>query len=675
MRLKSQQSQRRVLRALALLVLAVGGARAEMQHVSDGEDSLPSLTFPQMRYLRTDFEFEQIDSQPSSGSGTRTQRMYVSPTAGIAWSYYLYHPNLLTYQLLAEPGYVWQEYATSSGTTSQNIWMVNGSFTAALLPTKPYSWNFNYSRSHGEYHYDFFNSATVDTESFGVATGYRQGPVPFTVSLQHTSTDNSGLLYDSSNKQMNINFHAENQRSRGNSDLLYQYSDYSGVYGGTSSFNSEESTHSLTLADIEHLSPKVSLDTTIYYTRYDSQGQVSDNPSAALDLNWEMSPYLRSFYDASVSDYLTVGSSSLNTSLRAGLQHQLFESLSSTLEVHGGDSRTDAGDSRLAADTVGVSLAEGYNKRLGEWGNLSINNTVGYDYTMQTSSGGVLPVFDESHAVGVGGLLLTPLNLPRVVSITAVIYQDGINQLPLVSGDYDILTAGELTRLQLTPSGLAKLAAASPPATSVKVSYTVQPNPSGNYSTFNNQTEIRLGFWKQRASIFVRYTFNDNQADTAGFVLDNYNELQAGGDLSWNRLRLNATYTDRHSSLYGYQSLTTTENWTVFSSFKDTFALDFNQQWNRFDNGGGSSASDLAYYAFTAHYGWHPLDWLNWQNEIGYELQRGSGSERDDIVARSHLTATLGKLEMNLGYEYENQKYTGETRGRNFAYIRLKRNF
>jgi len=66
---------------------------------------------------------------------------------------------------------------------------------------------------------------------------------------------------------------------------------------------------------------------------------------------------------------------------------------------------------------------------------------------------------------------------------------------------------------------------------------------------------------------------------------------------------------------------------------------------------------------------------LSWNTELGYELQRGAGQDQNLIVARSYLNWFVGKLDFRLGYEFQNQEYTTETRERNYVFLRMRRNF
>src|SRR5205823_4615972 len=133
---------------------------------------------------------EQTGYRSKTGGGSSdSQRLYIAPSVGIGWNYFLYHPDLLTYSFLLEPGYNWQQYGGSGGSRRSDALLLNGSAVATLLKLKPYATTFNYDRSREEFHYDFFNSATVDTERWGANGGYREGPVPIVLTFSHMLTD------------------------------------------------------------------------------------------------------------------------------------------------------------------------------------------------------------------------------------------------------------------------------------------------------------------------------------------------------------------------------------------------------------------------------------------------------------------------------------------------------
>jgi hypothetical protein len=666
---------RRDLRALTALVLAAGASRAAAQSEYFAPPE-PQRTAPRLEYISVDAEAEQVSSK-SNGGTTDTRNIYLAPTVGIGWDSYLYHPDLLTFSLLAEPGYTWQQYVLNGATSAQTSLLLNGNFTGTVLQAKPYATILSYSRSHEDYHYDFFNSATVDAQNWGVTSGYREGPVPVDFSFQHSTRDSSGISLNGQTDQTTFNFHAQNSRHNENlTDLTYQFSQYgSSTSYASQNFTDSSTTHYATLTDAEHFG-KNSLNTSLNYSRQDEQGVSSDNLNAMLDFSMQHTEHLRSFYDYSFSRYTSEGAESVNQLARAGLQHQLYESLSSTIDVHGALSDNTSPGASLDQQSAGTAASVNYSKRLGEWGRLSIGDSASYDLTHQASTGSELLINNESHTVPPSGSFF--LTQPLDLNVQTVTYFNGSATVTLVrgaapAGDYDVITTTDPWQIRIYSGGPNHMDLSSSPV--VQVNYTVQPNPSGDYSVFNDEAQIRLDFWHNRAGIYARYNFSDNQAGSPGFVFENISEFQAGGDVSWKGFRADANFTDRHSSLYDYQSVTLSEGYSLRASAHSTAGVDLRQQWSTYPNAGTNSTPDLAYYSFTARYDWQPVSSLSWNSEVGYEEDHGAGEDQNLVVARSYLNWFVGKLDFRLGYEYQNQEYTSETRERNYVFLRMRRNF
>lgn len=661
--------------SIVSLVLAAGASRAAAQSIYYSPPE-PQPSLPRLEYISLDAEVEQVSAK-AGGSTTDTRNIYLAPTAGIGWDSFLYHPDLLTFSLLAEPGYNWQQYAVNGVTSEQDSLLLNGNLTATVLQLKPYATILSYGRAHEDYHYDFFNSATVDEENWGVSSGYREGPVPVNFSFQHSTRDSSGISLNAVTDQTTFDLHAQNSRANGNfTDLSYQFSQYdsSSTYAAET-FLDTSTTHYVTLTDAEHFGNNT-LDSSLIYSRQENQGVPSDSVNAMLDLSMEHTVHLRSFYDYSFARYTGEGAESVNQLARAGLQHQLYDSLSTTIDVHGGLADNTSPGATLDQQGAGTTLSVDYSKRLGEWGHLSINDSASYDLTHQTSTGSQLSINNESHTVPATGLFF--LTQPLDLSLQSVTFYNGSATLTLVrgtapAGDYDLITTTDPWQIRIYSTGPNHLDLSSSPV--VQVNYTVQPNPTGSYSVFNDQFQVRLDFWHQRAGVYARYNFNDDQADSPGFVFENISEFQAGGDVAWQGFRAAANFTDRHSSLYDYQSVTLSEGYSLRAGPRSTAGIDLRQQWSTYPNAGTNSTPDLTYYSFTAHYDWQPVSSLSWNSELGYEQQSGAGEDQNLIVARSYLNWFVGKLELHLGYEFQNQEYTAESRERNYVFLRMRRNF
>jgi hypothetical protein len=676
MRLKDKQRQRRRQRSLVWLVLAAGVTRGWAQYADWGlerEDPLWSEFVPQLRYLKMDVEAEQ-NSYTFNGSGNNkleNQRLYFSPGMGIGWNNFLYHPDLFTFSLLAEPSYVWQQVNGTGYANNQETILLNGLFTGMLLREKPYATTISYASSHDDVHYDFFNSATSDTETWGVVTGYHEGPVPVVLTFQKSNTDTVGFSQETVTDQINVNLHARNERKKQDAtDLNYQFSQLNyDTHYQLASFSTENSYQQVSLTDSEHFE-KSTLNSMFRYYDLASSHSASQNLNASVGYNLEHTPHLHSFYNYSFSDYSGNGSDSIENYATAGLGHQLYESLASSVNIHGSMLNSSSFGSTLDSVTYGAGGSVDYAKRLGDWARLSLGNGVGYDVTDQQVSGSELFIADESYNVPTTGPMIIRLKSPRAISVSSV----KKNNVDLSPGEYTVVQTSDPWQIQFFSGGPNNVQ----PGDAITVSYTVLSNPSGSYSVFTDNAHISLRFWREQAEIYASYNFTDNQANSAGFLLQNVQQFEAGARLDWRGFRAQASYTDQHSTLYSYQSLTLSEGYSTPVSLHSTVGIDLSQQWSIYPPGSGTSTNQTqtaTFYNYMVHYEWRPTSELNWHVEVGYQQQAGIGYDQNLFAVRTYLNWLVGKLEFRLGYEHDNQQYTLEARERDLVFLRMRRNF
>jgi hypothetical protein len=684
---KMKPAQFRLPRSIAVLALAAGTSHGWAQYVDwPGIDQNPGLGnyVPKLKYVKTDVEAEQDVYSGSGGGQQKTDRFYVAPAFGIGWDNYIYHPYLLTYSLLFEPSYVWQESGSSGQMSQMNILSLNGNFTANVLQTKSYATTLSYSRSRDEVKYDLFNSATVDSQGWGVNSGYTEGPVPVNVSFQQSRQDSSSIGQDSTTDQTTVNLRARNERQKENTtDLNYQYGLFNrqtDVAG--SSYTSENSYQNVNLTDMEHFQ-KSALRSAILFNDIESQNSSSSDLNAALDYSVEHTPHLQGNYQYALSRYGGDGSDSIQNYASAGIRHQLYDSLTSTLEVHGSTLNSSFGGSTLDSTAGGGSGSLNYTKRLSAWAQLTLGNSASYNLTDQQTSGSEVVVPNESYTVPASGPTIIHLNQPREISITSVMNSTGTiilqrdptpGSTPGPGYDYSVDPSTDPWQIAINTAGPNHI----PRGAAIQVTYTVQSNPSGSYSTFNDDSQVRLDFWGGLVGIYTRYNFADNHADTSGFVLQNDQEFQAGADFNWRGLSLTADYTDNRSSFYDNYSYNLAESYGFNLSSRSTLGIDLNQNWSTYsfsDQPSASQQQKTTFFNYMVRYEWRPTSQLNWNSEVGLQQQHGSGVDQNLFAARTYLNWAVAKLEVHLGYEHQDQDFNGQIQKRDFVFFRVRRNF
>lgn len=653
---------------LAFLMAVVAGAlRAQAQ-----EEEARWLTLRLADgYFKWDGEAEQQTiASAKGGSATTIQRLYLAPAIGVEAMGSIYHPNLFAFDLAAEPSYGYQKIvnvgAGSSGSSTENTFLQNYHGDGTFFRTMPFATTFSASAGHEIVQYDFFNSATVDTQGFGASTGYHSGPVPVSLSYQQSHEDSTSIGQEVVLDRQSLDFHARNERSENFTDLTYHYGEDDQTVKEAQSVFQNNSTYQLaTLVDSERFgqNDRFGLNTTLTYNELDSQNLPSKTFNAHSGLSMEMTPHLRGLLDYDFTGYSDTMSDYEQHFARAGLRHQLYDSLSSGVEVHGGVSHSGSDDASLDSHSVGTLGTLGYTKNLGAWGRLNLGNSIDYDLVNQTSSGGIAVIPNESHTLT---SIPTPLNQPREVSIVGV--TDASGTRPLQEGiDYTVNRNVDPWELQIVPTS-----AIIHSGDAALVTYEVQSNPSGSYATFQDQFQVRLDLFDRLLSLYARLNDIDNYTNSPGFVLENVFEVQAGAEGSWRGLHLAADYDDRHSSmLYSYRTESLAEGYVLRAFADASFSIDFHQRWTDYP----SQNQRATYYDFIGRFEWRPASTLSWTVEGGLEQQRGRGLDQDLATARTHLDWKMGKLSVNLGYEYESQNFAGELRQRHFLFLRAKRLF
>lgn len=628
---------------------------------------------PSESYLSLDAEGQLQTSSAGSGGSTTAQQIYLAPAIGIGFDGSVYHPDLLSFSLRPEFQYVWQQTRFDNGQPGEvTSWLPDGTGTFTLLQTKPYFTTFSLSGAHDIHQYDFFNSATEDFRLWSVNTGYRTGPVPVTVGFQQSELDSDDLSQHSVFNQTTLNLHAHSDRADNNmTDLSYQYGQFDReLTSSGQTFQDNSDYQYLTLTDQEHFG-KSSLNSTLLYNQMESDNGGSQQLNLALDYGIQHTENFRSLYDYSFTRYSDDMSDAMDNYVRAGVEHQLYESLTSAIDVHGIDSHSSSTGSELDVDTIGSTSTESYCKRFGTWGRLTIGNAANYETTEVHSVGTQLYVAREAHTVTAANSFFR-LKVPRDTSILGVTGDLNHGLQPLIEGvDYTVdstVDPWQIT-IQFTSLTVQALETANS-SVKVLVSYNVIPNPTGSYSSLADQFQLRLDFFNQLFGVYSRINYIQNYTHMPGLVLENLSEFEAGADFSWRGLYLNGNYTDRDSSFYSYRAVNTSEGYSFRLPENAGLGVDLHQQWSTY-----SPNQKIDYYDIMAHFDWQPAPHLNWKIEGGIQHQRGGGADQDLGVARTYLEWAQGRIRANLGYEYQGRDLSGQTLQSHFIYLRLRRYF
>jgi hypothetical protein len=639
---------------------------AALHGQSDSEAGSRWLTLQQWSaFTEMDVEAER-DSQTIGNSRFTSEQLYLAPTLGLKVDGSIYHPNLFQFDLSGQGGYIQQTLTTSqSGQTSSTTdtsYLQNYAVSATFLRNQPYAATFTATKIHSFEELDIFNQLVVDTQTYGGRVGYSEGPVPFSLSLQHTDENESGLLYNNVFTQDNLAFQASNDRKDAGST---QFSYNAGQYTEQASSYSEQETYQYgTLTDLEKwgADDRFKLSSLAFYDQEINTNNPSQNVVVQENLTAQHTPDLKSFYNYNFNDDSQGTSEAMTQFLEAGLQHQLYQSLSSEVDLQGTLEDATAPGSTSTDTIYGIHNSETYIKRLGDWGRLTLGSSVLYDLEEENNSGGVTPVTGEH--VTVNDSTYAYLSQPLVISIQQVTDTTG-SHVYIEGIDYTTITSGFLTGIRRVIS--------SPNLTNsavVLVNYTVESQPSGSINTLNDQFQVRLDLFNGLLGLYSGLNSIKNYTKQ-DFVLDNEVDMLSGVDASWHWLKAGGSYETRDSNLITYNTLSLYQTATFQPAERSTISINGTEQWSTYPVEHLQSTD----YVATTKASQELTRDLNVSAELGIRNDEGGFLNQTLFAARADIHYKIGKIFLSLDYQFNEQSSPGQVLERNFFSFKLKRDF
>lgn len=392
--------------------------------------------------------------------------------------------------------------------------------------------------------------------------------------------------------------------------------------------------------------------------------QPSDKLLFQEQLELRHTPSLRSFYSCEF-DYATAGDSTANTHQgRAGLTHQLYENLTSSLDVHGNLTHADAPGSVLDTDRYGAGLSEQYTRSLGNWGNLQLGYAGGLDREERSATGSVLDVLDEAHTLTDGSLvfLTQPFVVDASIRVTGYDGHDPLLARPRLRGhqpggaDRNPARARRHESQRRNGAGglfrrARSLGRITPPmrtrASSGWTCGRACSGCTGHWTTldFSGGEQLNLRWMDNR---------------TVGLAS------------TWRWLRVGAEYQIVDSNLSPYTRQRSFQSAQFRPAEFTLLGLDLDQSWTDFrDSGRKQTCLQRA----TARLQQRLTPTLAWSAEGGIRMERGETFDADHASARTELNWAVGKLTLKFGYEYGSESHPTDLRERHFVYLRARRTF
>jgi hypothetical protein len=609
-------------------------------------------------------EFDTSTYQNPSSSVTH-QHVFVGPSLILAGSGSIYHPNFLTYNVNMDGAFGYAKDTFSSSSSSEQL-LYLGTFSANidLLANKPYHAGFFANYDHTYRDNDFFNRVIVDSWRYGGRVGYTDGAWSLLADYAHRTDNESSLTDTSSTTDDVVNFNARNDRTSGGSSLNYTFDEFRREDLGQTSIGND---HSVSIADVERFGSfdQSRLNTIATYLRRDTTDESSEEMLANMSFNSDLRPNLKTFDDLDYDHYQSGTFKSDTYTGQASLQHQLYESLVSTLTLRGTDYESSDARNSGYNRRYGGGFSESYTKRTSETSRLHINNFLFLEHTDQQTLG---TVQNERHQFSESGAPPDSffLNQPNVIELTIQVTDDKGTLPAYVLGlDYTVSRLGSRTLIQRIPG--SRIA----PTATVLVDYHTIPTPQGSYNTITEGFQIRYDLWDNLLGVYGRINLSLNDAP-ADLLVQDVEAYTVGTDLTWSYLRLGAEYELYYSTESDYRTARLFQSLAFHPDEASSLSFDFSETWIDYvDN--NQSEQD---YRFITRYHRALTHRFSLETDAGIAIRRGNGVDQFLAAFRPSVKYVIGKTSIDAGYDYEYELFlNSEERQRQLFFLRLKRMF
>jgi hypothetical protein len=611
------------------------------------------------------------ETQTVNGSKSTYDTLSVTPLIGLQTSGSIYHPNLCTFNLNGELGWGWENTSTEASgyrQTQNNSSDVRRYLAQVFfLQEKPYNANAFATQDHTFQDFGSFSTMTVDSTRYGGGVNYYNDKFTLNSDAGYWDQKNSGITGYSEIAQYYFNLVAINYRQSGQTTFTTRANEYQNTLNNNATQSSDN--YGVGLSDAETFGSRKQINATTGATYSQSQygGQQLDAFTANENLTINHNPNLDSYGTVNYNhnEYNAVTDNRVQGLY--GVRHQLYESLTSSADVHGYyEDNTTGGGTTSTYDTYGVGGAENYIKRLGDWGRLTIGLGAIGDHVDNNSVSGVQTAIDELHTLTLGGPP-TFLNHPNVILSSVVVRGPG-GVVAQENVDYLLTTPpGDLTQISLIPTS-----AILHNGDQVRVTYEYDSLGSASYETINGNVQIRLDLFG-KYGIYGRLNWMDNNAPPI-ILVQTLTDWVGGVDYTLSWFRTGVEYEDYISNFTTYQAGRAFQNFSFRPASNSTLGINFNESVYDYSSGGSQTT-----FQMFSHYQVQLLASLSWYAEAGAIYQDILGTDQWAGTARTGLSWSQGKLTARCGYDF-NDQHTGSGQFaqefiRHHFFVYLKRTF
>lgn len=432
--------------------------------------------------------------------------------------------------------------ATDRSSSQTNGFGLLYDISGIFLDRFPYPVTFRYSSDIAEVPREFSTSYQQKNNNFSLYLPIAARYLPVTFSYNETSSETDGLELDNRSDSKTYAFSANH---------VYQKSETMFTIIGTQldlDMENRDPQHSSTIdASLSNNTDftKGTLN-RLLNTRAHVVTQRGDNPSRTIDiggaLSYDLGRALDSGTDYSYSQREEPTQEQRTHNARLWLQHQLFKSLTTRLNIEGNDRSLPAGTERSGGGGVGLN----YHKLLPGQSRMQLSADKRRVVTSNKLSASEVGVFAEAHTVD--SFLVVPLDRPNVAPGSVRVWNQARTLRYEEGLDYEVRQSGSVTELTI-PITTARIAEGEV----LSIDYQILVNSDLTYATNSESLGADFSLNSGKYRVFTHWNSTDQElisgrADQIN--LSGTNSYRVGGEtkLEDNAGSVSVEYTRLSSS-------------------------------------------------------------------------------------------------------------------------------
>ncbi len=406
----------------------------------------------------------------------------------------IYHPNFMNFNLDTTLGLTQIRNRHLEEKTKDNEIVSNVYLFTNWLQEKPFGFGLYLNKQDTQKKYDFFDNVKINEFSYGCIGHWTNDILPLRVSAEKSRKTEEKELYPSTEDELTVNGSLSNILAEGkiNTKLDYRYytfqrtiPDIYELYGNS---------HVVDFRNTAQFGKRLDKNRLISALRYmNLKGtRNSENVTFSENFNIGITENLTNSVlyslNSSRNDIMTI----MTHEASVQLQHQLYESLTSGIAIHGNFSRAV----NFSENKVGPEASLKYRKNI-KIGTLNLLYALQYDFKGRTSSAQLIQINDESLTLRDG--IVTYLGNPQG-DMDSVVVTDPTGTTEFIKdSDYILQAEGDLVQIIRVPGGNI------PNDSEILVDYVAVGSSSYKYTLLKQTGRLQTDFLSDKISVYYQF--------------------------------------------------------------------------------------------------------------------------------------------------------------------------